>query len=155
MLEKINPLWRLFDFHSSVSCLEVQLFLSQGTDRGFSVHCLPGIPEERSDGTGVLSSLAPSSTSEPQKDVSERERERTCTNPPISRQALCKLIQMTQLQIGNVSFILCLMQMKNNTYGTCFSAATCEVVKVWNVGQVNQAEIEKKDVQAVVVLPYL
>lgn len=26
VLEKINPLWSLFDFHSSVSCLEVWLF---------------------------------------------------------------------------------------------------------------------------------
>lgn len=46
------------------------------------------------------------------------------------------------------------MQMKGNTYGTCFSAATCEVVKVLNLGQVNQAEIKRKDMQAVVVLLY-
>lgn len=44
--------------------------------------------------------------------------------------------------------------MKNNTYGTCFSAATYEVVKVWNLGQVNRAEIQEKDMQAVVVLLY-
>lgn len=37
------------------------------------------------------------------------------------------------------------MQMKGNTYGTCFSAATWEVVKVLNLGQVNQAEMQRKD----------
>lgn len=62
--EEINPHWSLFDFHSSVSWLEVQVFLSQHTERGFSVDWLPQIPEKRCDGTGVLSSLVPSSTSE-------------------------------------------------------------------------------------------
>lgn len=62
VLEEINPRWSLFDFHSSVSCLEVQVFLSQHTERGFSVDV--SHRSLKRDVMALESSLVPSSVSE-------------------------------------------------------------------------------------------
>lgn len=108
VLEKINPHWSLFDFHSSASWLEVQLFLSQHTDRGFSVHWLPRIPEERCDGTGVLSSSVPSSMSEKDvKKVFQREKEKGPAQTPHFQPGALQVNSDDTAADGKVSFLFC------------------------------------------------
>lgn len=106
-LEEINPHWSLFDFHSSVSCLEVQVFLSEPTERGFSVDWFPQIPEKRCNGTGVLSSLVPSSISKSQNNVSEREKEKEPAKPLYFHSGTLQVNSDDTASDGKVSLLFC------------------------------------------------
>lgn len=87
--------------------MEVQVFLSEHTERGFSVDWLPQIPEKRCNGTGVLSSLVPSSISESLNNVSEREKEKGPAQTLYFHSGTLQVNSDDTASDGKVSFLFC------------------------------------------------